>query len=103
MFFYRGFSNLRYLRRRKDLDPETTVFVGALHGSLVGFGVGALFAPEAYHYFPYFTVAYTASLLAMVKQKSETTLPVAEPGKRLKYWMEVYDTSGKAGTVRTGR
>jgi O-antigen ligase len=105
LFFYRGFANLKYLRWRRDLDSETTVFVGALHSSLVGFVVGALFAPEAYHYFPYFTVAYTASLLAMVKarEQSEPTVAAAGPDRRMKYWMEVYDTSGKAGTVRTGR
>lgn len=103
MFFSRGFSNLKYLRRQKDLDPEMTVFVGALHSSLVGFVVGASFAPEAYQYFPYFTVAYTAALLAMVKEQSESTALVVEPDKRLKYWMEVYDTSGKAGTVKTDR
>jgi O-antigen ligase len=105
LFFYRGFVNLRYLLRRRDLDAETTVFVGALHGSLVGFVVGALFAPEAYHYFPYFTVAYTASLLAMVKaqDQSEPALVLPESGERLKYWMEVYDTGGKAGIVGTSR
>lgn len=103
MFFYRGFANVRSLLRRKDLDPETTIFVGALHSSLVGFVVGALFAPEAYQYFPYFTVAYTAVLLAMVKERSGATVPAAEPRQRLKYWMEVYDTGGKAGTVRTVR
>jgi len=105
LFFYRGFANLRYLLRRRDLDPETTVFVGALHSSLVGFVVGALFAPEAYHYFPYFTVAYTASLLAMVKahDQEKPLAPVAGTGKRLQYWMEVYDARGTTGTVRTGR
>jgi O-antigen ligase len=68
LFFGRGFSNLRRLRRRKDLDEETTLFIGALHSSLIGFVVGALFAPEAYQFFPYFAVAYTSVLLA-IKEK----------------------------------
>lgn len=103
LFFYRGFVNLRYLGRRKDLDSEATILVGALHSSLVGFVVGALFAPEAYHYFPYFTVAYTAALLAMVKEQKGITDPLVPAGKRSKHWMEVYDISGKPGTVNAGR
>jgi O-antigen ligase len=103
LFFSRGFANLKYLRRRKDLDGGTVIFVGALHSSLVGFVVGAVFAPEAYHYFPYFTVAYTSVLVAMVKEQGKAGLPVAEPRKRLKYWMEVYDAGPKAGAVTTER
>ncbi len=67
MFFGRGFSNLRRLRRMGDPDSEVKLFAGALHSSLVGFLVGALFAPEAYQYFPYFAVAYTAVLVAIVQ------------------------------------
>jgi O-antigen ligase len=69
MFFWRGFSNLRRLRRLGDPDPEVKLFAGALHSSLVGFLVGALFAPEAYQYFPYFAVAYTAVLLAIEQEQ----------------------------------
>jgi O-antigen ligase len=73
LFLGRGFSNLRALRRRvADPDPEVKLFAGALHSSLVGFLVGALFAPEAYQYFPYFAVAYTAVLLA-IKQEAESS------------------------------
>jgi hypothetical protein len=68
MFFWRGFSNLRQLRGRRDLSTETKLFVGALHSSLVGFVVGACFAPEAYQFFPYFTVAYTSSLAATLRE-----------------------------------
>ncbi len=61
MFFRRGFQNLKILRKRKDLDPNTTLVVGALTSSLVGFIVGALFAPETFQYFPYFAVGFTAA------------------------------------------
>lgn len=77
LFFWRGFKNLRYLRKRKDLSPELTLFVGALHASLVGFAVGALFSPEAYEFFPYFAVAYTAALFAYVKESDKRA--VAQP------------------------
>jgi O-antigen ligase len=69
MFFRRGFSNLRQLKQAQNLDPEAKLFVGALHSSLVGFLVGALFAPEAYQYFPYFAVAYTAVLVAIEREE----------------------------------
>ena len=75
MFFSRGFSNLRKLRHRKVLDVESTLFAGALHSSLIGFAVGALFAPEAYQFFPYFAVAYTSVLLAIVEEQSTAVVP----------------------------
>ena len=68
LFFWRGFRNLRYLLKRKDLPPEMALFSGALHASLIGFAFGALFSPEAYQFFPYFAVAYTSALLAIVKE-----------------------------------
>lgn len=69
MFFARGFGNLRALGKTRNLDEETVLFVGALKSSLVGFVVGACFAPEAYQFFPYFTVCYTSVLWAMTKER----------------------------------
>jgi hypothetical protein len=71
LFFWRGFRNLKYLLKRKDLDPDLKLFTGALHASLIGFGFGALFSPEAYQFFPYFAVAYTSALLAFVKENDK--------------------------------
>ncbi len=73
--FGRGFSNLRKLRRRKDLDEHTTLLVGALYSSLIGFAVGAVFAPEAYQFFPYFAVAFVAALAATVAEQEGTPGP----------------------------
>jgi hypothetical protein len=67
MFFARGFANLGRLKQF-ELDPQAILFRGALQASLVGFVVGACFAPEAYQFFPYFTVCYTSVLLAMSKE-----------------------------------
>lgn len=72
MFFSRGFANLKNLRKRMDLDSETRLFAGALTSSLVGFAVGACFAPEAYQFFPYFTVCYTSVFLAMTKERRDS-------------------------------
>lgn len=69
LFFARGFANLRALMREKNLDSETVLFAGALKSSLIGFVVGACFAPEAYQFFPYFTVCYTSVLLAIAKER----------------------------------
>jgi len=84
MFFARGFSNLRKLLRRRDLDSQTLLFVGALHSSMVGFVVGALFSPEAYQFFPYFAVAYTAVLVATVSEHDRAGKPAV--GGELSDW-----------------
>jgi putative inorganic carbon (HCO3(-)) transporter len=78
LFFWRGFRNLRYLLKRKDLSSDLKLFTGALHASLIGFAIGALFSPEAYQFFPYFAVAYTSALLACVKE-SDARAELAEP------------------------
>lgn len=78
LFFWRGFSNLRKLRKIEGFDPEVQLFIGALHASLVGFVVGACFAPEAYQFFPYFAVAYTSVLVAIANEKGLAPAPVAK-------------------------
>jgi O-antigen ligase len=103
MFFARGFANLRLIRRMKNLDAQTMLFVGALHSSLIGFTVGACFAPEAYQFFPYFAVAYTSVLLAMVQMQEAAALSsTCSPHSLL--WRHAYGKdekgeSGKAGVV----
>jgi hypothetical protein len=69
LFFASGFSNLRFLGKTRNLDKETVLFVGALKSSLVGFAVGACFAPEAYQFFPYFAVCYSSVLVAIVRER----------------------------------
>ena len=64
MFFRRGFTNLKQLRKA-ELDPEASLFVRALNSSLIGFVAGAFFAPEA--------------LIAWFKQ---CLTPNAQPGLR---------------------
>ena len=86
LFFGCAFSNLRKLLRRKDLDMHTTLFVGGLHSSMIGFVIGALFAPEAYQFFPYFSVAYTSALVATIAEReNEPKAPVAAGASRRRY------------------
>jgi O-antigen ligase len=93
LFFARGFRNLRELLRRRDLDAQTKLFVGGLHSSMIGFVIGALFAPEAYQFFPYFFVAYTAALLAMIKEREPASELSATEG----------DWRGRYGTLRLSK
>jgi O-antigen ligase len=79
LFFGRAFSNLRKLLRRRDLDIHTTLFVGGLHSSMIGFVIGSLFSPEAYQFFPYFSVAYTSALIAIIREQE--LAPQAPPEK----------------------
>jgi O-antigen ligase len=69
LFFSRAFQTLRQLRRKPSAIAEFGLLAGALHCSLVGFVVGASFAPIAYLYFPYFSVAYAAVLFATVQEQ----------------------------------
>jgi O-antigen ligase len=71
LFFARGFANLRQWRRMGGWDEESDLLARALHISLIGFLVGALFSPEAYQFFPYFAVGYTSVLLAIAKEKKQ--------------------------------
>lgn len=78
LFFFCAFRNLRQLVRRRDLDVHTTLFVGGLHSSMIGFVIGALFAPEAYQFFPYFSVAYTSAMVAIIRESEATVAKMPE-------------------------
>ncbi|MGO9405239.1 MAG: O-antigen ligase family protein [Terriglobales bacterium] len=99
MFFWRGFKNLKVLRQTKNLDPDIVLFVGALQSSMVGFVVGALFAPEAYQFFPYFAVAFTATLLHTVKEQQASGTAPLPPRKKPRHFLEVYVDRGTTGAV----
>jgi O-antigen ligase len=96
LFLASGFSNLRKLRRRRDLDVPTTLFVAALHSSMMGFVVGALFAPVAYQFFPYFFVAYTSALLAMMRER-ESAPRESPTGRR---W-RLHDETGRSSKIKS--
>jgi O-antigen ligase len=99
MFFRCGFKNLRIMRKAKNLDEHTVLFVGALHSSLIGFAVGASFAPEAYQLFPYLAVAFTSTLLQTLKER-ELEPGTAPPGpSRPRHFLEVYADHRTNGAV----
>lgn len=72
LFFGSGFRKLRELLRKPDPKSDVTMFSWALYCCLLGFAVGACFAPEAYQFFPYFTVAYIAALSATVRERENS-------------------------------
>jgi O-antigen ligase len=98
MFFRRGFKNLKVMRAATGLDEHTVLFVGALHSSLIGFVVGACFAPEAYQFFPYLAVAFTATLLQTLKER-DLAPSVDAPPKKPRHFLEVYADYGRTGAV----
>jgi len=103
MFFRRGFQNLKALGKRTDLDPDIVLFTDALHSSLIGFVVGALFAPEAYQFFPYFAVAFTATLVQTIKEKEAVPGSVTPPPKKPRHFLEVYADHRSTGAVTAVR
>jgi hypothetical protein len=100
LFFSTGFRNLKQLRRLPGYDEETELFARALHSSLVGFAVGALFAPEAYQFFPYFAVAYTSVLLAIAREKEAEPKEYSEPLVRPQLRRRTYNKKGEFAPVR---
>jgi hypothetical protein len=103
MFFWRAFKNLKTLRQRKNLDPDIVLFIGALQSSLVGFIVGACFAPEAYQYFPYFAVAFTATLLQTVQEQEPVPDTAFAQPKKKRHFLEVYADRGTSNAVSPTR
>jgi O-antigen ligase len=101
MFMGCGFRNLSFLQKQKGLDEHTILFVGALHSSLVGFIVGAIFAPEGYQFFPYFAIAFIAALRQIIREReSEPGSPLADPSpKKRRHFLEVYADHGRTGAV----
>src|ERR1035438_2744959 len=86
-------------------DEQTELFISALHSSLIGFGVGAFFAPEAYQYFPYFAVAYTSVLLAIARDKDMTggEAPRSDLANRSQGRWRVQSRIGGYASGRAGR
>lgn len=93
LFFRRGFKNLGKLLRMEGLDADTTLFIGALHSSLIGFVVGALFSPEGYQFFPYFSVAYTSALLAILEGRQAVAPESVKLSRLTRTSLEAYAPS----------
>jgi O-antigen ligase len=93
MFFWRGFVNVWCVRRMPSLEPQARLFADAVYGSLLAYSVGALFAPEAYEFFPLFAVAYTSVLVLIAEEPKEpavnleTTMP-RRPWRRLSVYTD---------------
>jgi hypothetical protein len=106
LFFAQGFNNLRRVRGLRGYDQETELFSAALYATLIGFILGALFAPEAYQYFPYFAVAYTSVLWAVAKEKEkdreQTVLPPSDLSKRPRSFSREKTPAGELASVRGG-
>jgi O-antigen ligase len=102
LFFWSAIRNLKRLRRRRDLEPDVVLLVGALHSTLVGFVVGAMFAPEAYQFFPYFAVGYVSTLVQIVQER---TAGVAVEGSSMagRRDLEIYADYRRPGSVTLAR
>jgi O-antigen ligase len=65
-----GFKNLRATRRLVRGQRALDVLARALLASLAGYAVGSLFLSEAYLFFPYILVGYTAALFSIARTSS---------------------------------
>jgi len=87
-------GNLRKTNRLAPADSEEALFAMALRASLWGFMVGSFFASSGYQFFPYFLVAYTSSLLAIVQAKQHEGTQVS--GERHEEVLAEYEESAGA-------
>ena len=62
-----AFGKLNRLEGAKMNPSSLQHYVGGLKAALVGFVVGAFFADTAYHFFPYFLIAYASALFQIAK------------------------------------
>jgi len=62
LILWRGFANVRSVKRLARSGGELGMFARALRASLAGFVVGSFFASEAYQFLTYFLVFYTTIL-----------------------------------------
>ena len=68
LIFWHGVSNLKTARKYSKTTKGVRVFSMALEASFAAYLVGSFFLSQAYYLFPYCLVAYTSSLLLIVKR-----------------------------------
>jgi len=70
LILWRGFKNLRATRRLVRGRTESSVLARAMLASLAGYSVGSLFLSEAYMFYPYILIGYTAALYSIAQKSS---------------------------------
>jgi O-antigen ligase len=68
IILWRGFKNVRIVKKFSRNEKQLRLLAGALHASLAGFVIGSFFASVAYQFFPYFIVIYTTALLRIARE-----------------------------------
>lgn len=69
LFIWSALRNLKNTNRLAPLNSDERLFAMALRASFGGFLVGSFFTASAYHFFPYFMVAYSTALVAIAQTK----------------------------------
>jgi O-antigen ligase len=83
LILWKGFRNLKLVKRLGRRQARLRLMAKALRASLVGYVVGAAFASTAYEYLPYFLVAYTTALLWIARNSvspAQEAKPEIPPG-----------------------
>jgi O-antigen ligase len=69
LILWRGFANVRSVKRMTRRAGELGTLASAFRASLVGFVVGSFFASEAYQFLTYFLVFYTTILYQIASRE----------------------------------
>lgn len=78
IIFGRTFKNLRKTRQAAPDNEQIRMLAGGLTASTAALLVGSFFASTAYHFFPYFLVAYASALCAIAGRQQA---PHPEPAQ----------------------
>jgi O-antigen ligase len=70
LILWRGFANVRSIKRMDACRREVRMFAGGLHASLAGFVIGSFFASEAYLFFGYTYIFFSSLLFILAKRES---------------------------------
>lgn len=79
LIFWRGFANLRAIKKYRKTGKGVRLFSVALEASFAAYLVGSFFASLAYQLFPYCLVAYTSALRLIVRRDRAVSNPTPKP------------------------
>jgi putative inorganic carbon (HCO3(-)) transporter len=79
LLMWRGLGTLRNVGRSRDVSGRIRLFSMALQASIVAYLVGSCFGSLAYQLFPYCLVAYSGSVLQIVRRDRKAARSSLEP------------------------
>lgn len=103
MILWRTRSNIRRARQLASEQQELQLWVGALNASFLAFLIGSFFANVAYHFFPYFLVAYASVLPAIASADDAAQREASSVAREARLKEDIYGQRERPQTTWTAR